>query len=399
MASKPTALFLSPEWPYPLVGGGALRAASVLEYLMARYQVDVICFRQPGASPVPPGITTTNGDAGLRKWCEVQLPDHRTSLFARGRRNLGRALRGVPPLVDRFRGFEPEILTAIGDATYDLTVVEHFWCSDYTDALRARSKKLVLDMHNAESLWHVRCAQAVSPWIRPFYERFAKAAREMEAERLPIYDLILATSQAEADYISQQLPGLPLVVVPNTIPMRPMPEVERDDTIVFSGNMEYMPNQRAVRYFAAEIWPLIRKKYPNFRWKILGKSASILRQQVQGVPGLLFVSDPDDAMIEIAKSRVAVVPLTAGAGTRLKIIEAWAAGCPVVSTTIGAEGLEYKRGTDIFIQDSPIGFAEQVIQVIDHPSLAQELQRAGRQRFEQSYSWACAWEAMGACGL
>src|SRR5690606_9143673 len=120
----------------------------------------------------------------------------------------------------------------------------------------------------------------------------------------------LPTSQTESDYISARLPGLPLIVVPNTIPVQPLPQVEREDSIVFSGNMEYMPNQRAVEYFASEIWPHIRRRHPHIRWKILGKSASILRQRLQGTPRLFFVSDPDDAMIEIAKSKVAVVPLT-----------------------------------------------------------------------------------------
>lgn len=399
MKDKPMALFLSTEPPYPMVGGGALRAGSILEYLLSRYQVDAICFREPGGASERPPLSETAGAAGLRRWSEVPLPYHGKSFLSRGWRNLGRAVRSVPPLVDRFSGFEPQVLEAMEGARYDVAVVEHFWCVRYGVLLRPHCEKLVLDLHNAESLWQTRSADAAPRWIQPVHRRFVRAAVRLERELLPQYDLILTTSQAESDYIATALPNLPLAVVPNTLRMQPRPVTARDDSIVFSGNMEYLPNQKAAVYFARDIWPLLLRRFPRLRWKILGKSAGILRLSLRDTPGTLFVSDPDDAMIEIAKASVAVVPLTAGAGTRLKILEAWAAGCPVVSTSIGAEGLEYSEGVDILIENSPAAFAEAAARVIEDPQLAAGLADAGRVRFERSYSWASAWDALQASGL
>ncbi|MCW5966590.1 MAG: glycosyltransferase, partial [Bryobacterales bacterium] len=86
-------------------------------------------------------------------------------------------------------------------------------------------------------------------------------------------------------------------------------------------------------------------------------------------------------------------------GTRLKIIEAWAAGCPVVSTPIGAEGLDYQDGMNILIEESPGGFAQSVLRVVENRPLAEDLANAGRSRFEESYSWNSAWAALRDCGL
>ncbi len=163
--------------------------------------------------------------------------------------------------------------------------------------------------------------------------------------------------------------------------------------------MEYLPNQKAALYFAKSIWPAILRQHPRLHWKILGKGASQMQSLLASTRNLQIVADPEDAMMEIARSLVAVVPLTTGTGTRLKIIEAWAAGCPVVSTSIGAEGLAFRDGIDILIHDDPGDFAASVSRLVDNPAAAGSLADEGRQRFEHCYSWKSAWEALSKCGL
>lgn len=388
-----------------MIGGGALRSASILEFLFSRYQTDVICFQQPEAARSGSPHSAHQNLATLRprerahRWHEIALPVHGKSGLRRAIRNVGRVFRGVPPLVDRFSGFHEEVGNALGNETYDIAVVEHFWCAQYAPQLRPRCHRLVLDLHNIESLWHTRCATVAPPWEAPLHSRFAGAARRMELQLLPQFDLVLTTSSTEKNSIAQQLPDLSSAVVPNTLTNSARPASVKEQSIVFSGNMEYLPNQQAACHFGKSIWPLISHEYPGYRWKILGKSATNLRNLIESSHSVEFVPDPEDAMIEIAKSRVAVVPLAIGTGTRLKIIEAWASGCPVVSTRIGAEGLDYRDGSDILIEDAPAAFARAVGRILGDESLAGRLADHGRKRFENCYSWESAWEALRACGL
>ena len=107
----------------------------------------------------------------------------------------------------------------------------------------------------------------------------------------------------------------------------------------------------------------------------------------------------DDAVSEIAAARVAVVPLVSGSGTRFKIIEAWAAGTPVVSTTIGAEGLDATPGEHLLIADTPDDFCHAVVSVLNDNGLAARLATAGRALYESRFTWRCAWQILEAEGF
>lgn len=163
--------------------------------------------------------------------------------------------------------------------------------------------------------------------------------------------------------------------------------------------MEYAPNRGAAQFFAREIWPLVSARREKTRWKLVGKSAGSLRAILETPARTTFVPDPEDAMIEIASAAVAVVPLLVGTGTRLKIVEAWAAGTPVVSTALGAEGLECVGGQDLLIADGHEAFAQTTLRVLEEPELAAALAREGRKRFEEAYSWESAWRALSALNL
>jgi glycosyltransferase involved in cell wall biosynthesis len=111
-------------------------------------------------------------------------------------------------------------------------------------------------------------------------------------------------------------------------------------------------------------------------------------------PGIDVVGPVADAVAEIARSRIAIVPLRTGSGTRLKILEAWAAGVPVVSTTIGAEGLPARHGQHILLADSPADFAESVTRLLTCPELCRGLGKAGRLLLEKEFTWESAWKSL-----
>lgn len=378
------ALFLTPEVPYPPAGGGALRAASLLEYLARRYRVDVIAFREPGASVhFPPGLAA-----------EVQvidLPFHARHLAAKAVRNAGRLWRRVPPLVDRFSGFGAQVAAAVRRRSYTLAVVEHFWCAPYWDQVAPVSAQTVLDLHNIESVLHQRCGAAEVGPAALAHRWFYSPCARMEQRWWPRYSQLLVTSAADAALVRATCPQANPSVYPNSIPLVARPVCAEENMIVFSGNMEYHPNVMAVRFFRREIWPLLRRRWPQLIWRLVGKNAHTVRKYTDGDDRIQTTGPVDDAITELARAKVAVAPLLAGSGTRLKIMEAWAAARAVVSTNLGAEGLDAREGENILLADDPADFADAVSKLLESAELRAKIGAAGRVFYEGNYTWESAW--------
>ena len=385
-----SALVLCPEAPYPLMGGGALRTASLIHYLAHRGPVDLILFRQPGApDPVeqlPAGL--------VRRASVIHLPPTGRSQAARAVRNTGRMIRRVPPLVDRFAGFEPEVAQAAGDAHYTIGLVEHSWCAPYWEQITRACERTVLDLHNVESVLHARCA-AVEGSATAFAHRvFRDASLALERTWLPRFSQVLTTSRNDADAVREIAPSARVSVYPNALPWRPLPQHLDEDVVVFSGNMEYHPNVSAVQFFRYEIWPGLRQRWPSLIWRLVGKNDAAVRRFTTGDPRIEVTGEVEDAVQELARARVAVVPLLAGSGTRFKVLEAWSAGLPVVCTSIGAEGLPARDGENMLIADGGPAFGAAVTRVLENANLRKQLGQAGRLMLEHEFTWESAWRKL-----
>jgi glycosyltransferase involved in cell wall biosynthesis len=384
---REAALVLSPEAPYPLEGGGQLRTASLLEYLARRYDIDLITFREPaGRDPreaLPSGLA--------RETAVIDLPRHSKTPVARGLRNVSRLLRGVPPLLDRFSVANGSVSAFLRDRRYALAIVEHFWCAPYWEQLAPVSERTVLDLHNIESVLHARCAAADSGFAALAHGAFSKCYLRLEREWLPRYDLVLTTSETDASRVRSTCARA--AVYPNGIPWRPLPREKREAAIAFSGNLEYHPNIAAARYFARDIWPTLRARCPDLEWRLIGRNPEILERMLGRDPRIRFTGRVDDAICELARVQVAVVPLLSGSGTRFKIVEAWAAGTPVVSTTTGAEGLPT---SSLLIADAPGDFVEAVCRLLRDPELAARMSKRGRATFDAEFTWDAAWAKLAA---
>ena len=372
-----------------------MRSASLLEYLGRHYEVDVVVFRQPGdpdpASRIPSGL--------VRRVTVLELPPNRRSFAARALRNAGRAVRRTPPLVDRFAGFSAQIARALSGARYDLGVIEHSWCAPYLEQVSPLCTRTVLDLHNVESVLHARCAGVAAGGVRgraaaAAHRIFQHASRELERVWLPRFSLVLATSQADAELVRAIAPRASVAVYPNALPPTPLPAPIDDEAIVFSGNMEYHPNVIAVRFFRREVWPRLRDRWPLLVWRLVGKNPVAVRRFTAGDPRIEVAGPVVDAVCELARSRVAVVPLLTGSGTRLKILEAWAAGLPVVSTTIGAEGLPVRDGETALLADGAEAFAAAVTRLLTCKELRQRIGSAGRIVLEKEFTWETAWKML-----
>lgn len=395
MDARPTALLLAPETPYPTAGGGALRSAALLEYLSARYELDVVVFRQPGA----PDPLRTPLRKQARRVGVIDLPLHHRDTTARVARNLARLWRGVPPLTDRFSGFEKTLGAFLRDHRYDISLIEHFWCAGYHGLLKRHSKRVILDLHNIESVLHARCAAAERWPLSVVHRRFHRACRTLEQSWLPEFSLLLVASEQDASLVREISPEARPGVYPNTIPAVPVPQRTEEDVIAFSANMEYHPNTVAVRFFRRQIWPLLRQQWPGLVWALIGKNPEAVRKYVGGDPRIRLVGPVDDAVAALANAKVAVAPLLTGSGTRIKILEAWAAATPVVSTSLGAEGLPAVDGEHVLIADDPVEFARATSSLLASPERREQLGGAGRLLYENGFTWKAGWENLERLGI
>jgi glycosyltransferase involved in cell wall biosynthesis len=368
MNPRDRALFLSPEAPVPGSGGGGLRSASLLEYLHQNYSVDVFDFA---------------------------LRPHSKSTAAKVLRNSMRLVRGVPPLFDRYSGYEDQLSGRLGAAKYTIGVVEHFWCASYAPLLRAHCQTLVLDLHNIESelaRTHALAARWPASWASG---RFAEAYRGLEREWLPRFDIVLVTSAEDAHCIEHPR----VIVYPNALPEIPAPRASEENCIVFSGNLEYHPNVEAVRWFRSAIWPRIHEAAPGVEWRLIGKNPQAVARWTSGDERIRVIGPVDDAVAAIARAKVAVVPLLSGSGTRFKILEAWAAERAVVSTPIGAAGLGARDQEHLLLAEDPGAFATAVLRLLDDAPLRAKLGYAGRTLYLDRFTWPAAWKRLTDTGI
>jgi glycosyltransferase involved in cell wall biosynthesis len=377
-------VMLSPEPPYPLYGGGAFRIASLLHYFARFAEVDLILISDTGLPALlPPGL--------VRSQQVIPLPHHSRSFAARFLRNASRAIRGVPPLVDRMAGLALPLERALGNKRYDLGIVEHLWCAPYVEQLRKSCIETVLDLHNIESVLHERCAELSGGLVGAGHRRFASVSRKLELALLPRYSAVLVASEKDAQTAREMAPGARVKVYPNALPWVETPRQAELPRIVFSANFEYHPNIDAVRFLVREIWPEVRRRHPELRLRLVGRGDQCIHHLLPPDSRIDVTGPVPDALAEIAQARIVVAPLRAGSGTRIKILEAWAAGRAVVATPLAAEGLEIVDGTNIALASDAGALVSAMDRILGDSVLKSTLGQNGRRSFESQYCWEAVW--------
>ena len=305
-----------------------------------RYDVDLIVFRQPGA-PDPAGADSRRIGAPRHR---DRSAGQRPQLAARALRNAGRVVRRVPPLVDRFCGFPRRVaarargrpLRSGRDRALLVRALPGAGCA----GLRphgARSAQYRIRAPRA--LRRSRRRRATATAHRVFHD----ASLELERTWLPRFSQVLATSQRDAASPAPSRPahgrGLPQRHSPDAAARRR----RRGGHGLFRQHGVSPQPHRGAILPPARSGRGLRERWPALVWRLVGKNPDAVQRFTAGDPRIEVAGPVEDAVRELA-ARVAVVPLLAGSGTRFKILEAWAAGLPVVSTTIGAEGLPVRDG-------------------------------------------------------
>lgn len=215
-----------------------------------------------------------------------------------------------------------------------------------------------------------------------------------ERSALERFDLVLAVSEADRQTFARLYPGAlraPIHVIPtgvDTSYFTPFPGTERRAHLVFTGSMDWLPNEDGMLYFVREILPRIRRSEANVTLSIIGRSPTPAVRRLAEEAGIEVTGRVDDVRPHVASGDVYIVPLRIGGGTRLKIFEAMAMGKAVVSTTVGAEGLPVTPGRDIVIADEPARFAHAVVHMIRDTAARRAIEGAARQLVVECYDWS-----------
>ncbi len=284
-----------------------------------------------------------------------------------------------------------ELREHLREEHYDIIVCDFLLTADVLpwDLPGAR----VLFMHNVEAqIWerHFQVAQNLV-WKAACYREFRTMAK-MEREYLQRANHVLAVSEADRKIFSRDVPSSNISVIPTGVDVdyfRPAGEMEQSNSLVFTGSMDWLPNEDGVLYFVEKILPLVRQELPDTCLSIVGRRpSSKLRKLADRVAGIEVTGKVDDIRPYVARASVYVVPLLVGGGTRLKIFEAMAMGKAIVSTTIGAEGLPVVGGQHIYLADESAEFARQVVTLLRNRARRDEMGGFARQLVERNYTWS-----------
>jgi glycosyltransferase involved in cell wall biosynthesis len=383
-----TIIFISPMVPYPLQSGDALRIYHQLRHLARRHAVILVC--------VSDGSDYSRSKAHLEGFCrEVQIfPRDREPAWFQLPGVIAGFLRGVPFKVKygssrASRRFMRELT--------EREPVEAVICSCIETVQHLQSLpadfagRTVLDLQNVsffQCLRIYRQERLLAGKIRQFLNWFPFI--DFEPRMAAACDAAVVVSDVDRQLLSAFRPLDNLWIAPNGVDVTgipPIPSLTDAPDILYLGSLGYPPNAEAAITLAREIMPLIRRQILDARLAIVGRNPPPEVLNLNAEPGVSVHADVPEVAPYYRQSRVLAVPLKAGGGTRLKILEAMAYGLPVVSSSIGCEGIEAVPGRDILVADEPGAFAEAVVGLLRSPEKCRDMRQNARQLVEERYDW------------
>jgi glycosyltransferase involved in cell wall biosynthesis len=378
-------LWVKSDFLHPTTKGGHIRTLETLKRLHLRHEIHYVALDLAEQS---------GGVARSGEYCTRAYPIPH-SAPARGSIGFWMQLAASPfspmPLaVSRYRsdGMRRQIEVLLRAEKFDSIVCDFLFPAPNMPDLGAA----VLFQHNVEALiWRRQMDNASGPARRVYFRSQYNRMLRYEGQACRSAKSIIAVSAADA-HAMRSLYGVSRVAaVPTgvdldyfTPPARPVPTAD----LVFAGSMDWMPNIDGIQWFVEEILPLIRRRRPECSLMIAGRSPAPDIQRLAGKDAHIRVTGTvTDIRPCLWESAVSIVPLRIGGGTRLKIYEAMAAKIPVVSTSIGAEGLDIRNGEDIHIADSPAEFAERCLALLDDPAARSRMADIAFSIVAARYSW------------
>lgn len=395
-------LFLTQVLPYPLDAGPKIRAYYVLRHLAEKHDVTLVSFVR--ATDTPDAI------AHLGEYCNalhtVDMP--RSPLL--DAIHLGRSLLvGEPFIIARdWVDKMAQLLATLvkDDSPFDAIHADQLWMAPYAQwvqkctkasGVKGKPPKLVLDQHNAVYMIPKRLSSGErNPLKRALMTLETRKLARFEAETCLAFDDVAWVTQEDFDAV-QNLKSLRQKRLPNSgiIPICgdaiAKSALERSDSpqrVTFLGGLHYPPNAQGICWYAKHVFPKVLAQMPDAILTVLGKQPPKELHQL-GIPAqnLDVTGFVDDPVTYLTETAAFVVPLQAGGGMRVKILDAWMWGVPIVSTTVGAEGIQTQPDKNILIADSVDDLVDATLSLLKSPQRASAIAAAGRKWAEEHYHW------------
>ncbi len=371
-------LQLSPKVPWPPEDGGRV-ASRVLALSLLRAGADVRLLSLNTLKHRVSAAALPDESRAVR----LETVEHDTSPSAVG--FLGSLLRGTSYNVDRFRSaaFEQRIVAAIREEPPDAVLLESLYLLPCLPALRRATRApVVLRSFNVEhEIWDRLASGERSLARRTLLSHLARRLRTFEVAALDAPDAIVPVTAEDAETYRRLGAMVPIHVAPVGLEAAAVPDRSGQGeraTIVFLGALDWRPNLEGVRWFLERVWPAVRKAVPEAQLVVGGSNPPAGLERTFPDAGVAFAGRVPDAHAFFASGAAMVVPLLSGGGMRVKILEAMALGVPVVSTRLGATGIEARDGVEIRLADDPEAMATACVELLSDPTAAAGLGRAGR---------------------
>lgn len=271
--------------------------------------------------------------------------------------------------------FAAKLRQILDEEEFDVVHLESIFLTPYVPVIRKHSKAVViLRAHNVEHMIWQRIAKSErNLFKRKYIKHLALTLRAYECEHLNDFDGVMSITSNDAAMLKEMGCRKPIVPIPFGIMPESVAQVEEEPNSLFHiGSMDWMPNQEGIGWFLEKVWPKVHERMPQLTLYLAGRKMPEEMMKLD-MPGVRVVGEVPDAMYFIASKQINVVPLLSGSGIRVKIIEAMSAGKAVITTTVGAEGINYTDGRNLLIADTPDRFVEQIQRCIADPEFCRKL--------------------------
>jgi polysaccharide biosynthesis protein PslH len=380
-------LWLKTELLHPVDKGGRIRTYQMLRELKREHYVTYLTLDDGTAAPDAAELAA--------EYCDelVRIPFRRTTNFSlRFWFEVARSvLSPLPYTISRYRSaaFRDALGRLAATGSFDVIV-----CDFLTPAINVPAAlpcPAVLFQHNVEAaIWRRHYEVARGPLHKAFLWLEWRRVRLFERRACHRFDHVITVSEEDRTTTLNEY-GVAASAVPtgvDTAYFRPAVDAQRrPHHLVFTGSMDWLPNIDGMKYFVREVLPLVKDKVPDVTLTIVGREQGADVRALAAEAGITVTGRVPDVRPYIDEAAAFIVPLRIGGGTRLKIYEAMAMECPVVSTTVGAEGLPLKDGSEILLADASPAFADAVVRVITDTEFGAKLARRGADEVRTRFGW------------
>ncbi|MBL8002573.1 MAG: glycosyltransferase [Flavobacteriales bacterium] len=371
--------------PFPPIDGGSKAMHNITRGLLAAgHSVKVICLSTPKHPLVPDDVPEpfrkATGIEGVFVDTSINVVDAFTDLLTAENYN-----------VSRF--FSPDLdirlIRLLSQETFDIVQLESLFMTPYIPNIRRYSRApIVLRSHNLEHVLQERIASGERHFLKKPYRKYlAKQLKTYELEMLDRVDGVAAITPSDAEHYRAHGTRTPITTVPFGVdPAEYEADLPGGDPVFFHlGSMDWLPNEEGVRWLLKEVWPRVLRTHPKAKLQLAGNKMpkDLLDTDL---PGVTVQGRVKSANAYMAARHVMVVPLFSAGGMRVKIVEGMAMGRCVISTHMGAEGIDHTDGTDILLADTPAAFAAHITALLDEPARVARIGQAARRLIDERYS-------------